>query len=327
MKAAIYDRYGPPEVIRLTEVRKPEPKDDEILIEIHATTVTAADWRLRSFDMPPGFKLMAQLMFGFSRPRRPTILGMELSGKVAQAGARVTKFAVGDDVFAFDPHMGCNAEYKCMPETGTVVAKPASLSYGEAAALSFGGSTALSFFRRGALEQGNKVLVNGASGGVGSAAVELAARYFGADVTGVCSAANVELVESLGARRVIDYTREDFTREGERYDVIIDTAGTAPFALCRGSLKAGGRLLQVVGGLGDLLKAPWYSLTSDCKVIIGPASTRLEDLRLLADLAEQGTFKPFIDRRYSLDQIVDAHRYVDTRRKRGNVVVEVLADN
>jgi NADPH:quinone reductase-like Zn-dependent oxidoreductase len=326
MKAAIYDRYGPPEVIRLTELPKPEPKPDEILIRTHAATVTAADWRLRSLDLPPGFKLIARLMFGFAGPRKPAVPGMELAGRVEAVGSAVTRFSTGDDVFAFDGRMGCSAQYKCMPETGLVAAKPARLSYGEAAALSFGGSAALSFFRRGRLGSGEKVLVNGASGGVGTACVELAARHFSADVTGVCSAANAGLVEALGARRVIDYEREDFTRAGETYDVIVDTVGTAPFPRCRRALKPGGRLLQIVGGLPDLLKAPWYSMTSGRKVVIAPASTRLEDLKLLAELADAGTFRPFIDRRYPLERIVDAHRYVDSRRKRGNVVIDLIPD-
>ncbi len=320
MKAIIYERYGGPDVVELKEVAKPAPKDNEVLIRIHATTVTTGDWRARSLNVPAGFGLMSRLFFGVSRPRQP-ILGTELAGKIESVGKDVSKFKVGDQVFAFSgAGMGCHAEYKCMPEDGAVALKPANLSYDEAAALSFGGTTALNFFRRGKLQRGEKVLVNGASGGVGTAAVQLA-KHFGADVTGVCSTANVELVRSLGATHVIDYTKEDFTKNGETYDVIVDTVGTAPFSRSKDSLKDGGRLLLVLGGLLDILQIPWVSMTSGRKVIAGPAAERAEDLRFLAGLAEAGEFKPVIDRRYPLEQIAEAHRYVDTGRKKGNVVI------
>ena len=207
-----------------------------------------------------------------------------------------------------------------MPEDGAVALKPANLTFDEAAAISFGGTTALDFFRRGKLQSGERVLVNGASGGVGTAAVQLA-KHFGADVTGVCSTANVELVRSLGANQVIDYTKEDFTENGETYDIIVDTAGTAPFSRSKDSLKEQGRLLLVLGGLPDMLQVPWVSMTSSKKVIAGPAAWRAEDLRFLAKLAEAGEFRPVIDRRYPFEQIAEAHRYVDTGRKKGNVVI------
>ncbi len=324
MKAIVYTTYGPPEVLRLTEVPKPIPKDNEVLIKILATTVTAADWRVRSLDVPVGFGLISRLVLGVSKPKQP-ILGSELAGKIESAGKDVSKFKVGDPVFAFSGlGMGCHAEYKCMPEDGAVVLKPANLSYEEAAALSFGGTTALDFFRRGKLQRGEKVLINGASGAVGTAAVQLA-KHFGADVTGMCSTANLELVRSLGARHVIDYTKEDFTQNGETYDVIVDTAGTAPYSRSKASLKEGGRLLQVLGSLPELLRVPWVSMTSSKKVIAGPAAERAEDLRFLAKLAEAGEFKPVIDRRYPFEQIVAAHRYVDTGRKKGNVVITLDA--
>jgi NADPH:quinone reductase-like Zn-dependent oxidoreductase len=326
MKAIVYERYGPPEVLQLKEVEKPTPKDNEILIKTLATTVTSGDWRVRSLNVPAGFGLIVRLVFGVSRPKQP-ILGTELAGVIEAVGKDVSKFKVGDQVFAFsDAAMGCHAEYKCMPEDGAVALKPSNLTYDEAAALSFGGTTALNFFRRGKLQSGESVLVNGASGGVGTAAVQLA-RHFGADVTGVCSTANGELVRSLGASHVIDYTKEDFTQNGETYDVIVDTVGTAPFSLRKASLKEGGRLLMVLGGLPDMLQIPWVSMTSSKKVIAGPAAGRAEDLRFLAGLAEAGEFKPVIDRRYPFERIAEAHSYVDTGRKKGNVVITLEHDD
>ena len=326
MKAIVYERYGPPEVLELMEVAKPTPKHNEVLIKTHATTVTSADWRVRSLEVPLGFRLIVRLVFGISKPKQP-ILGSELAGVIESIGKDVAKFKVGDQVFAFsDASMGCHAEYKCMPQDGAVVLKPPSLSYDEAAALSFGGTTALDFLRRGKLQSGEKVLVNGASGGVGTAAVQLA-RHFGADVTGVCSTANMELVRSLGASHVIDYTKEDFTQNGETYDVIVDTVGTAPFSRSRDSLKAGGRLLMVLAGLPDMLRIPWVSVTSSKKVIAGPVAVRAEDLRFLAGLAEAGEFRPVIDRRYPFEQIAQAHSYVDTGRKKGNVIITLERDD
>lgn len=326
MKACVYERYGPPEVLQLKEVEKPTPKDNQALIKTHAATVTSGDWRVRSLNVPAGFGLIMRLVFGISKPRQP-ILGSELAGVVESVGKDVTRFKVGDQVFAFsDAAMGCHAEYKCMPQDGAVVIKPSNLTYDEAAAISFGGTTALDFLRRGKLQSGERILVNGASGAVGTAAVQLA-KHFGADVTGVCSTSNVELVRSLGASHVIDYTKEDFTQNGETYDVIVDTVGTAPFSRSKDSLKDGGRLLMVLAGLPDMLQAPWMSMTSSKKIIAGPAAVRAEDLRFLARLAEAGEFKPVIDRRYPFEQIVEAHRYVDTGRKKGNVVIMLEQNN
>ena len=326
MRAIIYERYGAPDVLQLKDVAKPAPKDNEVLIKICATTVTSGDWRARSLNVPAGFGLMSRLFFGVSRPRQP-ILGTELSGVVESVGKSASKFKVGDKVFAFSgAGMGCYAEYKCMPEDGAVALKPANLTFDEAAAMSFGGTTALNFFKRGKLQSGEKVLVNGASGGVGTAAVQLA-RHFGADVTGVCSAANVEVVKSLGAAHVIDYTKEDFTQNGETYDVIVDTVGTAPFSRIKSSLKERGRLLLVLGTLPDLLQIPWVSMTSSKKIIAGPASERAEDLRFLAELAQAGEFKPVIDRRYPFERIAEAHSYVDTGRKKGNVIITLEHDD
>jgi NADPH:quinone reductase-like Zn-dependent oxidoreductase len=320
MKAVVYTSYGAPDVLQIIEVPKPTPKDNEVLIKIHATTVTSADWRVRSLKMPVGFGLMSRLVFGIRKPRQP-ILGTELAGEVESIGKNVSKFKVGDRVFAFSgAGMGCYAEYKCLPEAGMVVLKPDNLSYEEAAALCFGGTTALDFLRRGNLQSGEKVLINGAAGCVGTAMVQLA-KHFGADVTGVCSATNIELVKSLGADRAIDYTTSDFTANGETYDIIVDTVGTAPFSRVKNSLTVGGRLLQVLAGLPDILVAPLVSMTGTKKVIAGPVAERVEDVRSIAKLAQAGEFKPFIDRSYPFDRIAEAHSYVDTGRKKGNIVV------
>jgi NADPH:quinone reductase-like Zn-dependent oxidoreductase len=320
MRAIVCSRYGSPDVLQVKEIPKPVPADNEVLIKLRATTVTAGDWRVRSMDVPTGFRLLARLALGISKPRQP-ILGTELAGDIEAVGKAVTRFKPGDQVFAFsDLRMGCHVEWKCMPEDGSVVAKPANLSYEEAAALSFGGTTALVYLRKAKIQPGDRVLVNGASGGVGTAAVQLA-KHFGAQVTGVCSGGNFELVRSIGADALIDYTKEDFTKDGETYDIIVDTAGTAPFSRSKRSLAKGGRLLQVLGTLPDLLLAPWYSLTTDKKVIAGPQTASPDDVRFLAGLAEKGQLKPVIDRRFPFEQIADAHRYVDAGHKKGNVVV------
>jgi NADPH:quinone reductase-like Zn-dependent oxidoreductase len=273
--------------------------------------------------MPIGFGFISRFVLGVSKPRQP-ILGTEMAGVVESIGKNVSKFKVGDQVFAFPgASMGCYAEYRCMPENGAVALMPTTLTYDEAAALSFGGTTALDFLRKGKLQRGERALVNGASGGVGTAAVQLA-KHFGADVTGVCSTANVELVRSLGANHVIDYTKEDFTQNGKTYDVIVDTVGTAPFSRSKGSLTERGRLLLVLGGLPDMLMIPWVSMTSSKKVIVGPVSIGAEDLLYIAKLAAAGEFKPVIDRSYSFEQIAEAHRYVDSGRKKGNVIITLV---
>ena len=326
MKAVVVERYGPPEVLRIIERPIPTPKDDEILIRINATTVTSGDWRIRSQTVPTGFGLIMRLVFGLRKPRQP-ILGSELAGVVAAIGRDVTRFKVGERVFAFsDVRLGCHAEYIALPQDGMVVATPPALTDETAAALCFGGTTALDFLRRGKVQRGDKVLVNGASGAVGTAVVQLA-RHFGTEVTGVCSGANMDLVRSLGAAHVIDYTQADFTRNGQTYDLIVDTVGTAPISRCRRSLKDGGRLLLVLAGLPDMLRGLWVSMTSRHTVIAGPAGVKRDDLLTLAALAEAGAFRPVIDRIYPFDQIVEAHRYVDTGRKKGNVIISVRDQN
>lgn len=324
MRAAVYERYGPPEVVSIRDVPTPTPKDGEVLIRVRATTVSTGDWRARTLDMPPGFGALGRLVFGISRPRQP-IMGTELSGVIEQVGKDVTTFKVGDEVIAFaDAKMGAHAEFRAIAADGLVVKKPANLSFEQAAALSFGGMTMLGFFRRGALAIGERVLVNGASGAVGSAAVQLA-RHLGAEVTGVCGRANVELVRSIGAHHVIDYSIEDFTKNGKTYDVIVDTAGNANYARVKRSLSERGRLLVVLGGFADLLRAPLVGMTSSRKVIAGPSVSRVEGLRELAAIAGQGAFTPVIDQTLPFEQIVEAHRRVETGRKRGSVVVTIGA--
>ena len=290
------------------------------MIRVRATTVSSADWRMRSLEMPRGFGLLGRLAIGIRGPRK-SILGSELAGDVEAVGRAVTSFKVGDQVFAFSgAGLGCHAEYRCFPVNGAVAPKPSNLSFEQAAALSFGGATMLDFFRRGELRSGERVLVNGASGTVGSAAVQLA-RHFGAHVTGVCSAANLELVRSIGADEVIDYTQRDFAQSKVPFDVIVDTVGTAPFARSGPALGRGGRLLLVLASLPELLKAPWHTLTSGKRVIAGPAAERPEYARLLGELAVAGRFTPVIDRCYPFENMVDAHRYVDRGHKRGSVVI------
>ena len=323
MKAMVYRRYGGPDVVGLAEMPKPVPRDNEALIRIHATTVTTGDWRARSLNLPGGFGFMGRLVFGVFGPRQP-ILGTELAGVVEAVGKAVTRFRVGDEVFAFPgARYGGHAEYRTMPEDGLIALKPKNLSFEEAAALSFGGASALIFLRDKAhIKAGDRVLIVGASGGVGTAAVQIA-RHFGAEVTGVSSTRNLELVRAIGADKVIDYTSEDFAKSGERYDIIFDTTGTVPLSRCEPALKDGGRLVAVQGTFAQALGLERSMAASGKKVIAGVAAARAQDLAFLAKLAEAGEYKPVIDRSYPLENAVEAHAYVDTGRKLGNVVLTV----
>jgi NADPH:quinone reductase-like Zn-dependent oxidoreductase len=324
LKVVEVTKCGAPEVLQLRDVEKPIPKDNEVLIKIHAATVTSGDCRVRALNVPRGYNLMVRIIFGWSAPRQP-VLGTELAGVITAIGKNVTKFKIGDNVFAFtDFSMGCYAEYKCISEDTLIVIKPTNVGFDEAAALSFGGTTVLDFFRRAKLRYGERVLINGASGAVGLAAVQLA-KHAGAHVTGVCSTANVALVKFAGANQVIDYTIADFTKNGETYDVVMDTVGNAPFSRCKASLKTNGRMLMVYADLWDMLQAPWVAIISRKKIIAGPVVARIEDLDHLAALAASGEYISIIDRRYRFDQITEAHRYVDSGRKRGNVVINVAA--
>lgn len=326
MKAAVYTRYGGPEVVEIQDMPKPKPNLGEILISIRATTVASGDWRMRSAQIPQGFGLIAPFIFG-RRPRRQ-ILGTELAGVIEEIGDGVERWREGDEVFGFPGgKMGAHAQYICMPADGKIARKPANLSFEEAAALCFGGSTALSFIEKGrGIRRDELVIVVGASGCVGSAMVQLA-QHFGAEVTGVCSGGNAELVRSLGADHVIDYTTEDFTKGDQTYDVIVDTIGTASIRRSLGLLRKGGRLLLVYARFGDMLRAPWVSLTRGKRVVAGPASEDPAHLPQLAELAETGAFKPVIDRTYPFEQIVEAHRHVDTGHKKGSVVVTMTTSD
>ena len=324
MKAAVYTRYGPPQVVHLAEVPTPVPKPGEVLICIHATTVNSADWRLRSARVPLGFGLIIRLVFGITGPRQP-ILGTELSGVIAAVGAGVTHLHPGDAVFAFPgAKMRCHAEYRTMPATGNILPKPANLTHEQAAAVSFGGTTALYFLRDQArVKPGERVLILGAAGTVGSAAVQIA-KNLGAHVTGLCSTANLEAVSGLGADMVIDYTAQDFTQAGQTYDVIMDCVAASTYAACKTVLADGGRFLSVVGGLPELLGALWPRKHGH-KVKAGTGPEKLSDLIQLANWARAGRYAPLIDSTYPFDRIVDAHARVDTGRKRGSVVVTMPA--
>jgi NADPH:quinone reductase-like Zn-dependent oxidoreductase len=317
VKAVVYDRYGPPEVLRLEDVERPVPKEDEVLIKIHATTVTRTDCGVRAAD-----PFIARFFTGLLRPRR-RILGTELAGEVEAIGTAVSEFAVGDRVFGASPWLfGAHAEFICMRESAALAHMPAGMTFEEAAAVCDGAILALMGIRPADIRKGQTVVVYGASGSIGTAAVQLA-KYFGADVTAVCSTKNVELVRSLGADRVIDYTQDDFTKNGKTYDVIIDAVGALSFSRCRGSLKPGG-VYNPSDGLQNVLLAPLTSRVGGKRVIfpIPPPYNKAEVL-FVKELIEAGRYRAVIDRCYPLEDVIDATRYVETKRKTGNVVLTV----
>ncbi len=322
MRAIVYTEYGPPEVLRLAEVERPIPRDDEVLIRVHATTVSAPDFRCRSFTVPLSFWIPARLALGILKPRRP-ILGAELSGEIEETGKDVTRFKKGDQIFAATvTRFGGYAEYTCLPETGVIALKPSNMTYEEAAAVPIGARAALHFLRMANIKSDQKVLVYGASGSVGTFAVQLA-KYYGAEVTGVCSGSNLELVKSLGADAAVDYTKEDFAAGGETYDVIFVAVDKGSFPDCMKALKPKGIYLNATTPVRTL-RMRWAALTSGKKIVTGehPSKTA-DDLAFLKGLIEEGVLRSAIDRRYPLEQIVEAHRYVDQGHKKGNVVVTV----
>lgn len=316
MRAAVYRKYGPPDVLSVEEVPKPNPGKRDLLVKVVASSVTSADARLRAFNLPKPFAIPGRLAIGVFGPRKK-VLGVEFAGIVEAVGSAVTRFRPGDRVFGLNV-FGCHAEYKLLGESKCVALMPGGLSFEEAAGVPFGGVTALDFFNRGRIQSGHKVLINGASGCVGVYAVQLA-KHFGAAVTGVCSGRNADLVRALGADRVIDYTTTDFASEQETYDLVLDAVGNASFSRCRPILAPKGALLAVLGAPEDLFRRP----VDGRRIIAGPSAERQEDLRLLADLLAAGTIKPVIDRVYTLNEVREAHAYVDSGRKRGSVVLAI----
>lgn len=302
MKAMVCTNYGLPDVLQLAEVPKPAPKDGEVLVKIHAATVASGDLRVRSFTSPWLFWIPMRLFLGLRRPRI-AILGVELAGEIERVGKGVTRFKQGDRVFALTGmRFGAYAEYTCVPEGGVIALKPANATYEEAAAVPMGGTNALFFLRKGQIRSGQNVLIYGASGAVGTMAVQLA-KYFGAEVTGVCSTANLELVKSLGADKTVDYTKEDFTKRGERYDLIFDAVGKLKKSASSQALKPNGKYVTVEGQ--------------------GMSQVKPDDLELVRELMESGKIKAVIDRRYALEQIPEAHRYAETGRKKGAVIIQI----
>ena len=327
MRAVVYDRYGPPDVLRIEDVERPVAKDDEILVRIRATAVTRADCATREANRRSGLaiSLISRSISGIRRPKQ-RILGSELAGEVEAVGTAVTEFAVGDHVFGTSGfRFGAYAEYICMRERARLAHKPAGMSFEEAASVCDGGLNALWCLRLAALGRGQRILVYGASGAIGTAAVQLA-KYFGADVTAVCSTKNLGLTRSLGADRVIDYTQEDFTKNGQTYDVIFDAVGKHTFKRCRGSLNRGGSYLAT-DGLRNLVLALWTSRIGDKRVLfsIPPRYTK-QDVLLLKELIEDGRYVAVVDRRYPMEDVIDATRYVETEQKTGNVVLTIDGD-
>jgi NADPH:quinone reductase-like Zn-dependent oxidoreductase len=328
MKAIVYTEYGPPEVLRLEEVEKPAPKADEVLIRIHATSVNYGDIAARKFGkishrdffMPLPIYLVGGLQFGFSKPKNP-ILGNEFAGEIEAVGKDVTTFKPGDQVFGYPgPLMRCYAEYRCMPEDGPL--KPKNMSYEEAAVIPYGALMAIDLVRKVNIQQGQQVLVNGASGGIGSGTLQLA-KHFGAEVTGVCGTPRIGFVKSLGADRVIDYTKEDFTQNGETYDLIVDVLGKSSFSQCENSLKEAGKYVMTSFKMRDFVDMLRTSFGSGKKAICAILTAKPEDLVLTNELIEAGELKGIIDQRFALEQTPEAHRYVESGQKKGNVVITV----
>jgi NADPH:quinone reductase-like Zn-dependent oxidoreductase len=325
MRAIVWTKYGPPEGLQLATVATPSPKSDELLVRIRATTVAAGDCELRRLHFSFGLRFLVRMLMGLSKPRRK-ILGQELAGDVVAVGAKVTQFRKGDPVFGTTGFgFGAYAEFICLPaqsKGGALARKPATMSYEEAAAVPTGGLEALHFLRKSGDLHGRRVLINGAGGGIGTFAVQLA-KYFGADVTGVDSTGKLETIRSVGADRVVDYTVEDFTKGGETYDVIFDVVGASSFSGCIAALREGGHYLLGNPRLSTMVRGLWVSARGGKKVIFGAARQRAEDLEFLRELIEAGRIRSVIDRRFPLERIPEAHRYVESGVVRGKVVISV----
>jgi NADPH:quinone reductase-like Zn-dependent oxidoreductase len=322
MRAVVWTAYGPADVLEVREVPRPVPKDNEVLIRIHATTVSPGDCEARSFKVGIYF-IPARLMFGILRPKEGRTLGQELAGEVVSVGKDVTRFKVGDQVYGSAGFgMGTYAQYKCLPEDAALAIKPSTMTYEEAAPVPIAGQNSLHFLRLANIKDGDQVLVYGATGGFGTYAVQIA-KHYGADVSAVCSREGFDLVRSLGAIRLFDYTKDDFDGSEERYDVIFDPLGFSPFARCMRVLKDGGRYLLANPSLSDRLRGRWSSITTRKKVVTTLASENAADLDRLRDLVEGGEVTTVIDRTYPLEDIVEAHRYVEKRTKIGHVVIAV----
>ncbi|MGW8227168.1 MAG: NAD(P)-dependent alcohol dehydrogenase [Anaerolineales bacterium] len=328
MKAIVWTRYGPPEVLQLKEVDKPSPKDNEVLVKIFATTVTAGDCELRSLNLPFYISLPMRMWIGFNKPKENTIPGTELAGEIEAVGADVKLFKPGDQVYgSAGMGFGANAEYICLPEQpgemeGGVAIKPSNMTFEQAAAVPFGGRDALHFLRKGNIQSGQKILINGAGGSIGTFAVQLA-KYYGAEVTAVDSTDKLEMLLSIGADQVVDYTKEDFTKLGQIYDVIFDVVGTVSFSRSAKSITKNGTYLLANPVKGQLVRGPLTRMTSSKRVVMETASGTTADLNTLRELVEAGKLKAVIDRTYPLDQIVEAHKYVETGQKIGNLVIKV----
>lgn len=334
MKAIVYTEYGPPDVLQLKEVEKPAPRENEILIRNHATNVNIGDIWARNFKkitpskftMPLPLWFPSRMYFGFTKPR-VNILGSEFAGEVEAVGKEVKRFRKGDQVFGYrGQKMGANAEYLCMPEDGLVAIKPVNMTYEEAATIPYGALTALSLLRKVGIQRGQKVLINGASGSIGSAAVQLA-KYFGAEVTGVCGTPRLEFVRILGADKVLDYTREDFTRNGETYDLIFDILGKSSFSSCKNALKQKGIYLLASFKIKQLFQMLWTSITPGKKVVCTLSSENPKDLIFIKELVEAGKIKSIIDRCYPLEQTAEAHRYIEKGYKTGSVIITIENNN
>jgi NADPH:quinone reductase-like Zn-dependent oxidoreductase len=331
MKAIVFTEYGPPEVLHLAEIAKPTPKENEILVRVRATPVNYGDLTARNFahsqfNMPAPLYLPARMAFGWNKPKI-NILGSELAGDVEAVGSRVTKFKPGDQVFAYvGMNMGANAEYICLPESGTIAPKPSNLDYTEAASLPYGAVMAVSLLQKARLKPGQKILVNGASGGIGAMAVQLAKHHYGAAVTGVCGAPRLDYVTVLGADKAIDYKKQDFTQNGETYDVIFDILGRSSFTRCKNSLTPNGIYLLASFKGRALWDMFWTSFASPKKVICGMADETANSLVLVKELAEAGKIKAVIDKRFPLEQTAEAHRYIESGGRQGNVVLIVAQD-